>query len=42
MSNWLEPYQDRPSVGPDMGPNCFKMFSGDDISRHLQGKSLQS
>ena len=26
VSNGLDPNQDRRSVGPDLGPNCFKSY----------------
>ena len=29
VSNGLDPYQDRYSVGPDLGSNCFKRLSTD-------------
>ena len=34
VSNGLDPDQDRRSVGPDLGPNCFQRLSADDKSRH--------
>ena len=39
MSISLDPDQDRHSVGPDLGPNCFQRLSADDKNSHLQGKS---
>ena len=32
VSKGLDPYQDRHSVGPDLGPNCFQRLSADDKS----------
>ena len=37
MSNSLDPDQDRLSVGPDLGPNCFLRLSADYISCDKQG-----
>ena len=39
MSNGLEPDQDRRSVGPGLGPNCFLRLSADNKSRRLQANS---
>ena len=33
VSNSLDQYQARRSVGPDLGPNCLQRLSADDISR---------
>ena len=30
VSNSLDPDQARPSVGPDLGPNCLQSSSADD------------
>ena len=30
VANNLDPDQDRPSVGPDLGPKCLQMLSVDD------------
>ena len=38
-SNYLDPDEDRHSVGPDLGPNCLQKLSADDKSRHKQEKS---
>ena len=32
VSNGLDPDQDQPSVGPDLGPNCLQRLSADDKS----------
>ena len=32
MSNYLDPDQDQPSLGHDLGPNCFQRLSADDKS----------
>ena len=42
MANSLDQDQDRPSVGPDLGPNCMQRLLTDDKSRRLQGNSLVS
>ena len=34
MSNCLDQDQDRYCVGPDLCPNCLKILSADDKSRH--------
>ena len=34
VSNRLDLDQDRPSVGPDLGPNCLQRLSADDKSCH--------
>ena len=33
VSNSLDPNQARQNVGPDLGPNCLQMLSGDETSR---------
>ena len=33
MSNSLDPEQDRGFIGPDLGPNCLRRLSADDVSR---------
>ena len=38
VSNCLDPDQDRPFVGPDLGPNCLQKLSADHISRRLHEK----
>ena len=38
VSKGLDPDQNQPSVGPDLGPNCLQRLSADDKS-HKQGKS---
>ena len=30
MSNSLDPYQDRHSVGPDLDPNCLQRLSAEE------------
>ena len=35
MSNSLDLDEDRPFVGPDLGPNCLQRLSADDKSRRL-------
>ena len=42
MSNSLDPDQDRPSVGPDLGPKCLQRLSADDKSCSKQGNSSVS
>ena len=32
MSSNLDPDQERPDVGPDLGPNCLQRLSADDKS----------
>ena len=32
MIHSLDPDQDQPSVGPDLGPNCLQRLSADDKS----------
>ena len=36
MSNGLDPDQDRPSVGPDLGPKCLQKLSADNTSHPQQ------
>ena len=33
LSNGLDPDEERPSVGPDLGPNCLQRISEDDNGR---------
>ena len=40
MSYKLDPYQDRRSVGPDLGPNCLQMLSADKKKSPLAWKEL--
>ena len=35
MSNSLDPDQDRPLVGPDLGPSCLQRLSADDKTHEL-------
>ena len=43
VSNGLDPDQDRHSVGPDLGPNCFQRLSADDkICRYRVKSELTS
>ena len=39
VSNSLDPDQDRHSVSPDLGPNCFQRLSEEDKSCCYQRKS---
>ena len=40
VSNSLDPDQDLPSVGPDLGPNCLQRLSADDKSHQFCGKNV--
>ena len=40
-SNGLDPDQDRPCVGPDLGPNCLQKVSADDTRSQLDKNSIR-
>ena len=36
VTNGLNPDQDRPSVGPDLGPNCLQRLSAEELFACLE------